>query len=170
MECRLHSAAPAAVYMNEFFAGLEQGSVGLWVRESPSMFAYTGLITVHAIGLAFAVGFSWAIALRALGVARAVPLEAMESMFGAVWIGFWLCAVSGVAMAIGHATTDLTSPMFYIKLGLIGMGVGSTRMLKTKLRVGPSPLLAGAVIALWAGAIIAGRLNEYPALTGIGRS
>jgi hypothetical protein len=120
--------------------------------------------------LAFAVGFSWAIALRALGVARAIPLEAMESLFGAVWIGFWLCAVSGVVMAIGHATTDLTSPMFYIKLGLIGMGVGSTRMLKTKLKVGPSPLLAGAVIALWAGAIIAGRLNEYPALTGIGRS
>lgn len=156
--------------MLNIFTALEQGSVGTWVRESPSVFAYTGLIAMHAVGLALAVGFSWAIALRTLGVARAVPLQAMEGLLGAVWIGFWLCAVSGVFLAVGHATTDLTSPMFYTKLGLIAIGMASTRTLKMRLPAGPSPLLAGAVIAVWVAAIIAGRLNEYPALTGVGHS
>jgi len=157
------------VNMHEFLAALEQGSVGTWVRESPSIFAYTGLITVHAIGLAFAVGFSWATALRALGVAPRVPLAAMEDLFGVVWVGFWLCAVSGVALAIGHATTDLTSPVFFTKLSLIAFGVVFTRRLKQQVSAGPSRVLAGVVIAVWAGAIVAGRLNEYPALMGLPR-
>ena len=151
--------------MYDVLVSLEESGLGLWVRESPSMFAYTGLITLHAIGLAFAVGVSWTCALRVLGVARSVPLDAMTGLFPIAWIGFWLCALSGVALAIGHATTDLTSPIFFAKLTLIGLSVVLTRKLRRDMPQ-PSRLLAGAVLLGWAAAIIAGRLNEYPVLLG----
>ena len=113
--------------MLEFLTAIEEGSLATWVRESPSLFAYTGLITMHAIGLSFAVGFSWVMALRVLGVGRSMPLDAMDRLFRVVWIGFWLCAASGTLLAVGHATTDLTSPIFFIKLGLIAVAITRTR-------------------------------------------
>ena len=91
----------------------------------------------------------------------------MDRLFRVVWIGFWLCAASGTLLAVGHATTDLTSPIFFIKLGLIAVAITRTRRLETTWLTGPSPRLAGAVIAVWVGAIIAGRLNEYPSLFGM---
>ena len=163
--------------MTEFLTELENGGFGTWVRESPSMFAYTGLLSLHALGLAFAVGFSWFIALRILGFGRALPLAATEGLFPLLWVGFWINAASGLALLISNASRDLTNPVFLTKIALIALAAFSMAVLKRSVFGSPSALdagvapsssrlLAGASIALWTGAIVAGRLSEYPTLFG----
>ena len=161
--------------MRELLAAIENTAFSEWVRESPSMFAYTGLLSLHAIGLAFAVGFSWFIALRVLGVVRAVPLESIDSLFPIMWAGFWLNFASGVPLLMSNATRDLTNPVFLTKLAVIGLSAATMVLLRREafakrpdaVERGNSRLLAGAAIAFWAVAIVAGKLSEYPWLYGL---
>ena len=53
----------------------------MWVRESPSVFAFPGILSVHAIGMALVVGLNAAIDLRILGFAPHVPLMEMKRFF-----------------------------------------------------------------------------------------
>ena len=128
--------------MHETFTALENSGIGTWIRESPSMFAYTGFITMHAIGLSFAVGMSCALATRVLGFPRALPLDALKSFFGVAWLGFGLCVFSGLGLVISAATKDLPSPVFLTKLAFIGIGAVLTRRLERQVPVRPSHGLA----------------------------
>ncbi|MBI4484648.1 MAG: hypothetical protein HY655_01435 [Acidobacteria bacterium] len=47
----------------EFLALLEESSLAVWLRESPSVFAYATVLAVHTFGLALVVGLSTAVAL-----------------------------------------------------------------------------------------------------------
>src|SRR4029450_1711509 len=40
-----------------------------------------------------------------------------------MWFGFWLNAVSGVALLVAYPTKALTNPVFYLKLALIALAV-----------------------------------------------
>ena len=164
--------------MMETLVWLENSGLGTWVRESPSLFAYSGLISLHAFGLAFAAGVSAAIALRILGVAPGLPLAPMEKLFPVVWIAFWLNAVSGALLVTSTATKDLTNPVFFTKMAFVLLAITSVRLVKHQafgdpagLKAGPAPqkarILAGAMLACWTGAIVAGRLVEYPVLFGL---
>lgn len=172
------SARKGRVRMMEFLTTVEDSGFATWVRESPSMFAYTGLLFLHALGLAFTVGLSWVIGLRILGVARRLPLAPMEQLFPVIFAGFWLNAASGLALLASAATTDGTSPIFLTKMGLVLLGAISMRVVKIRVfgnpamvNADPVPpsgrILAGIAIVLWTCAIVAGRLNEYPQLFGL---
>jgi hypothetical protein len=163
--------------MNEAFAALENGGFAVWVRESPSMFAYTGLLALHAMGLAFAVGCAWFIALRVLGFARGLPLASLDSLFSVMWIGFWVNAASGVPLLLANATRDLSSPVFLTKIAMIALAGFTMVLLRREVRAqlsaetdsrgGKGRLLGGTAALLWAAAIVAGRLSEYPELFGL---
>ena len=159
----------------EALVWLENSSLGTWVRESPSLFAYSGLISLHAFGLAFAAGVSAAIALRILGVAPGLPLAPMEKLFPIIWIAFWVNAVSGALLLTSSATTDLTNPVFFTKMAFVVLAIATVRLLKhqvfrdpARLKTRPAPqrarILAAASLVCWMGAIVAGRLVEYPVL------
>jgi hypothetical protein len=162
-----------------FLTSLEQSGLGHWMRQSPSMFAYTGMITIHAIGLAMAVGFSWVMALRVLGVASGLPIAPMKTLFPLVWAGFWLCAFSGTLLLVSNASRDIPSPIFLAKLAFVGLGAYMTAKLRNVL-FGPSAVSdaqvslspaarrqASIVLLVWFLAVCAGRLNEYPQLFGL---
>ncbi len=162
----------------ELLTWVENSALGTWVRESPSAWAYSGLISFHAFGLAFVVGLSWAIALRILGFAPGLPLAPMEKLFPVIWIAFWVNAVSGALLVTGTATKDLTNPVFFTKMTFVVLGVVTVRLLKNQVFRDPASLntraaaqkariLAAASLACWAGAIVAGRLVEYPVLFGL---
>ncbi len=164
--------------MHQLLASMEGSAFAVWVRESPSMFAYTGLLSLHAFGLAFAVGFSWFISLRVLGVVRAVPLESVDSLFPIMWAGFWVNFASGVPLLISNATRDFRNPVFLTKLALIALSAGVMVLLRREvfgkqplaesdLHKGNSRLLASLAIVFWASAIVAGKLTEYPWLYGL---
>lgn len=147
----------------QFLAWLENTGFGTWVRESPSIFAYPSILFLHTVGLALLVGTNVAIDLRLLGRSRDLPLAPMESFFTVMWLGFWINALSGVALLVADATTKLINPVFYIKMTFIAFGFVTMVQIRKRVFHGASTGrgLAVASLVLWAGAITAGRLMAY---------
>ena len=69
------------------------------------------------------VGLSAVVALRILGVAPGLPLPALDRLYPAMWVGFSVNAVSGVALIIADPVAMLTNPLFLIKMLLIAAAV-----------------------------------------------
>jgi hypothetical protein len=157
--------------MTPFLAWLESTAVSVWIRESPSLLAFPGILACHTIGMGFAAGINAAVALRILGVAATVPLAEMRRFLPVMWFGFWLNAASGVALLIAYPTKALTNPLFYVKLALVASGVWLVKAIDRHVRGGVSTgdsappritrALAAASLGSWAGAIAAGRLLAY---------
>ena len=162
--------------MTSFFIWLEATTPSVWIRESTSVFVFPSILTAHAIGMALAVGVNAAMALRLIGFAPGVPLEEMKRFVPVMWIGFWVNTVSGILLLLGYPTKALTNPMFYLKIGLIAVGMWlftrmAARMWSREVgrpgRTGAwragARALGLASLACWAAAITAGRLLAYTA-------
>jgi hypothetical protein len=106
--------------MTELLAALEGSALSIWVRESPSIWAYPMIITMHTFGLGVLVGASTAVDLRVLGIARQLPLRSLAGFFTAMWAGFWLNAVTGVLLFAADPRTTL---VFMVKLAAVVGGV-----------------------------------------------
>ena len=155
----------------EFLRSLENSGFGVWVRESGSLWSYPTIIFLHSLGLTFLVGVNAAIDLRLLGFAPRLPLPPLERLFPIMWLGFWINAVSGVALTITDAATMLISPIFYTKMAFIVLAVVNMVLIrKHLLRTAPpevytvsakARVLAATSLVFWAGAITAGRLTAY---------
>ena len=152
--------------MDPFLIWLESTPLNEWIIGSPSLFAFPGILALHAIGMGFAAGLSAAIDLRILGVARTVPLSEMRRLLPMLWAGFWLNAASGILLLIGYPTKALTNPVFYLKLSLIAGGLlilrATLRRVRESLAIsGTTKLLAAVSLIVWAAAIASGRLLAY---------
>jgi hypothetical protein len=157
--------------MNPFLSWLESTDFSTWMRESPSVLAFPGILSCHTVGMGLVAGINAAIALRILGVAPAVPVGEMRRFLPVMWFGFWLNAISGVALLIGYPTKALTNPVFYLKLTLIAIAMGfvqsiTRRLFRSRLPeeariTGTVKIFAAASLLSWASAITAGRLLAY---------
>lgn len=158
--------------MYDFLVWLENTGFAIWIRESPSPFAYTLFLSAHAVGLAISVGLSTLIALRILGLGSQIPKPAMAAWFPLLWTAFWVNAVSGAVIFIPNAAKDGTSPIFFAKLLFIG--IAAFLMIRIRRQVFPNAGTSGvggrwlalAALTAWSFAIIAGRLVEYPQMLG----
>jgi hypothetical protein len=154
-----------------FLKSIEDSGLSTWMRETPSLFSYWFVLSLHAIGMAILVGASVVIDLRLLGVGRDLPIAPLKRLYGLIWIGFWIQAVSGTFLLIAYPTKALTNPDFYLKLTLIGVSVAVMQMLKNRVLSDSSltdsmMMLKGKTLAvwsliLWASAVTAGRLLAY---------
>jgi hypothetical protein len=163
------------VNIDPFLAWLESTALSQWVVGSTSLLAFPGILSLHAIGMGFAVGISAVLDLRILGVARGIPLVELRRFLPVLWLGFWLNAFSGVLLLIGYPTKALTNPVFYLKLLLIGAAMvllvrmsrsvfdASTRQSADTYSPASPGLRRMAIASLlcWTGAITAGRLLAY---------
>jgi hypothetical protein len=150
---------------------LEGTALATWTRESPSLWAYPTILTLHTVGLGIVVGLGAAIDLRLLGVARRVPLPSLTPAFTLIAWGLVLNAGTGLLLLIADATTKTRQPILYIKLGLIGLAVRETLRARRLMRSDDARLgteasprartIAVSSLVLWAGAITAGRLMAY---------
>jgi hypothetical protein len=111
------------------------------------------------------------IALRVLGRVR------MDESFGVVWSRFapWMwsglvvMAITGVILIVGEPIREFTALSFWLKMGLIAVGVATTAMFGRSLRPavqGPefSPAAKVATVAtlvLWVTIIFLGRAIAY---------
>jgi hypothetical protein len=155
----------------ELLTWIENSSLGTWVRESPSVFAYPGILFLHTVGLGFLVGTNIVIDLRLLGFASETPLAPLELFYPVMWAGFWINAVSGTALLIADATTKFANPVFFVKMACVALAVLNMVVIRRNVLRAPNAaprsvpmlgkLLAVTSIALWAGAITAGRLMAY---------
>jgi len=154
--------------MDPFFIWIEQLPPSVWIRESISIFAFPGILVLHTIGMAFLVGSTSALSLRALGVAPGVPAESLLRFSPVAWFGFVLNSVSGLLLLMAYPAKALTNPVFYLKLAAIGAAIGVVVRLGKRIAAsggaplsGRDRLLAGTTLALWALAVTAGRLLAY---------
>jgi hypothetical protein len=153
---------------------IENSGFATWVRESPSLFAYTTILALHAMGLAIIVGINTLVALRLLGFGAAVPLAPLRKLWPWMYVGFTINAVSGLSLLAANARNDLTNWMFLAKLAFIALAIANLEL--TRVRVLEVPAAPGATtalpgharffainsIVLWSAAIISGRLTAYP--------
>jgi hypothetical protein len=155
------------------FQWIEATALSTWARESPSLLGFPALLVIHSIGMAFLVGASAAMNLRILGFSPSIPLSALESLLPVMRFGVGVNVISGLLLLIAYPTKNLTNPVFFLKLGLIGIALADTSLiLKHVIRQSPpdaaggvgvraARILALSSIVLWAGAIVAGRLLAY---------
>lgn len=167
--------------MTDFLTSVENTSLGVWVRESGSIWSYPTIVFLHSLGLTMLVGINAAIDLRLLGYAPGVAVASMKRLFPLMYAGFWLLMGSGIALTVADAATMLVSSIFWIKMALIALALVNLvaiKMLAFSKRVyvhEPVPvrirLLAATSLFLWLAAIAAGRLTAYlgpsVALTGL---
>ena len=155
-------------------AWLEGTALATWVRESPSLWAYPTILTLHTVGLGIVVGASAVVDFRLLGYARRVRLVDLSPLFALMAWAFLLNAATGMLLFMADATTKSRQPVFYIKLSLIFVALWCTLATRRIVRedstdsvgAATSPRSNGARLAvvsllLWAGAITAGRLMAY---------
>ncbi len=163
---------PPGHMFDPFLSWLESTAFSVWMRESPSIFAFPIILAVHTIGLGLLAGINVALDLRVLGIAARIPLSEFRRFWPLLWLGLWLNVISGLALIAAYPTKALTNPVFYIKLGLIAAALVILRAIS---RFGPEDGTAPAIpaalrraktlavvsLVCWAGAITAGRFLAY---------
>jgi hypothetical protein len=150
----------------DLLAWIEGTSLATWTRESPSIWAYPTILTLHTVGLGIVVGMSTVIDLRLLGYGRRIPLDAISGLFRMIAWAFALNAVTGVLLFMSDATTKGRQPILYIKLSLIGLALWNTVIARRIVRAEAGELSRNRLVAvmslvLWSAAITAGRLMAY---------
>jgi hypothetical protein len=146
--------------LDPFFIWLESTSFSVWMRESPSLFAFPLILAAHTIGLGLLAGVDVAHDLRILGAAPKIPIE-FDRYLRIMWFGLAVNAASGVALLIGYPTKALTNPVFYLKLSLIAVALVLVKVIRRRQQSCAPRLLATLSLLCWAGAIVAGRLLAY---------
>ena len=153
--------------MTELFETIQHMAIPTWVRESPSIFAYTFILSAHAIGLAIVVGISSMIALRMAGIFRDFPVDPMLKLMPVAWTGFTINAISGVLLLSANMTGMLSNPMFYFKMFFILIAMIAVSMIRRQFLAGKAESsrgLAWVILVTWFLAIVSGRLTSYPYL------
>jgi hypothetical protein len=153
---------------------IESFGIGVWLRESPSVWSHPTVLTLHTTGMAVLVGACWLIDLRVLGISRGIPLSDMRWAFRAVAIGLFVNLCTGVLLFIKNATSWGTAMPFLIKMALVIASAATILPIRRyvlsssagETAIGDSAqsrarLLAIASIVAWAGAVTAGRLLAY---------
>jgi hypothetical protein len=156
---------------------IENSGYAVWVRESPSIFAYTTILSLHAIGLAIIVGIHTLIALRLLGFVPGIPLQPLRKLFPWMYLGFTINLFSGTSLFVANLSNDLGNWLFLAKLGFIALAMVNLEL--TRIYVFDKPAAAGATgaasglprhsgtfaiaaLVLWSLAMVAGRFTAYP--------
>lgn len=159
--------------MTELLAAIEASPFSTWLRESPSVWAYPTILTLHTLGLGVLVGANWMVDLRVLGVGRAIPLGILSRAFPIMWGGFWLNAATGVLLFVADPT-KATTTIFMWKLAIIAVGVAFVLLLKRKVYGRGVEMdsasfggktVAAVSLVIWIAAIATGRWMAYATAT-----
>jgi hypothetical protein len=153
---------------------IENSAYAVWVRESPSIFAYTTILSLHAIGLAIIVGIHTLVALRLLGFVPSIPLQPLRKLFPWMYLGFAINLFSGSSLLVANLTNDLGNWLFLAKLVFILLAMINLELTRMYVFDKPGAALATgelpqhaktfAIVALvlWSLAMVAGRFTAYP--------
>src|SRR5262245_50773897 len=157
--------------MMDLLRNIQNSGFCQWVRESESIFSYSGILLLHTVGMGVVVGMNACIDLRILGFAPGLRLAGLERFFPVLWFGFWLNAITGTILLAIDVFYKLANADFFIKMIFFGLAIVTLRMIRTDFFRDPwidkKPLsnkakaLAVLSLVFWLGAIISGRLLAY---------
>jgi hypothetical protein len=152
----------------DLLASIEASALAAWTRESPSVWAYPTILTLHTIGLAVVVGANCVVDLRLLGVSTRIPVDVLRSLFPIMWWAFALNFLTGVLLFMSDATHKFSQGVFWVKLAVIAFAVLVTwpvwRGVDQRDAATITPRLQSLALlslVLWTAAIVAGRLLAY---------
>jgi hypothetical protein len=153
-------------------AAAERTTWAAWLRSST--WGYPAVESVHIWGLAVLIGTAVAFDLRLLGVSTRLPVDAIAHfLLPCARTAFAVAALSGLLLFAMQATTFAAQPLFYFKMGTIGVAVlnstifhrGAFRSVATWNLSADTPTAAkaAAVVSLtaWTVALICGRWLAY---------
>jgi hypothetical protein len=162
----------AASWLLELASAAEDSALAVWLRASA--WGYPAVETVHVWGLALLVGTAIAFDLRLLGAGSRLPVDALARLLlPCARTGFAIAAASGVLLFAMQATTFAAQPLFYVKLGAIGVAVvnasifhrGVFRTIGSWNHSPATParakIAALCSLAAWTVALICGRWLAY---------
>ena len=155
----------------EFLGWLESLSYSIWVRESPSLWAFPALLFVHTLGMSLVAGGAGVISMALLGFWPRTALKPLERLYPVMWFGFAINLFTGVSIFLKDATIYGRNYDLYVKLVFVAAGVVLLRVMRKQvfgdpaLDARPVPprakTLAWASLACWFCAIVSGRLIAY---------
>lgn len=150
---------------------MEHSALGVCISQSWG--GYYIMLGFHALGLSIIVGAMMVVDLRILGVARGISAQALPKFVTIGWWGFWVNAVSGVALLFSEATKMYPDHTFRWKLFLILIGMITTSIFNRTILKPAATLDAGLLnttsaklqaifsIAIWLAVITTGRMIAY---------
>jgi len=74
--------------MMNLLANFEQSDISVWVRETPSIFAFPFILYLHTLGLAMLAGISIGLDFWLLGAKSRPPQALLEGVYRIMWLGF----------------------------------------------------------------------------------
>jgi hypothetical protein len=155
--------------MIDFFTWLEGSAFSTWVREAPTIWAFSTILTLHTFGMGVLVGASALLDLRLLGIGRTMPLGPLQSLYRIMWSGFWLNLITGSMLFAADATSRGTQWLFFVKMLFVATGVTTMVLIRRQVygtQAEPvvnssTRALAAVSLVAWVVAITAGRLLAY---------
>jgi hypothetical protein len=156
--------------MMALLASFEQNPLSVWVRESPSLWAFPFILFLHTLGLAMLAGLNVGLDAWLLGRRKLPPFE-LANLYRVMWLGFGINALSGLVLLAAYPAKALTNWVFFAKLLCIVAALSVLQRLKGELAVAGGTAerdvsryarqLAFASLVLWTATIFAGRLLAY---------
>jgi len=161
---RSHKECP----LQSLLQSLQESQFAIWMLESS--YGYPVILTLHTTGLAVVVGVLLLVDLRVLGRVPALPLQAMRPLMTLVWSAFLVNLVTGLLIFVSDAERYYGSVNFRIKISAVLLAIALAVPVQRYLRdadaaavsaPGGVRFAAGSSIALWAAALVSGRLMAY---------
>lgn len=127
-----------------------------------SFFAYPIVSALHILAIGALVTCVMLMDLRVIGVIRNLPEAPLLQLLRRVALGaFGLAVVTGALMFAVRATEYAGMPLFWIKMGLIGVAGVNFAAFSLLRGQGAKRVLAGVSIALWPTVLLAGRFLGF---------
>ncbi len=156
--------------MLTLLANVEQTALSIWVRESPSLLAFPFILYLHTLGLALLAGLSVGLDVWLLSRRTLPPFE-LKGVYGVMWLGFGINALSGLVLLIAYPAKALTNWLFFAKMLFVVAALWVLERLKGELAVAEGAgsrevssrarRLALVSILVWVATIFAGRFLAY---------
>ncbi len=133
-----------------------------------STVAYATLNAAHILSFALVIGSIATLDLKMLGLFRAAPLAALaRPLSGVAATGVLLAIATGLILFSVRPLAYAANPAFLIKVSLVALGIANAFALRFnrhwRIAAGGGPvhgslrIAALASLAIWAGAVLAGR-------------
>jgi hypothetical protein len=141
----------------------------IWLRESPSLWAYPAVYFVHTLALTFTAGASLVIDARLLGAARQLPIPPLARLFKVIWTGVAVTVLSGVIMLVSDLQTRLANSLFPMKMTFVLAAMVLTLAMRRRIAEAgvdstvssSTRVLALASLVSWLGAVASGKFAAY---------
>lgn len=157
--------------MEDILAWMENTGLARFILETS--WAFPTLETLHFIGLILLIGSIYIIDLRFLGVARAVPVQAVMRFLPVTAIGFAINLTTGIMFLFADPFRYYPNASFRLKMLAVLLAGVNALWFKYAVHEGialagnsrepaaTARVIAGISLLLWTSVIVFGRMIPY---------